>query len=79
MPDVFLLHIGLPYMNGNELARQLKAHATAAGTILIAASVSGREQDKQNAFAFGFDHYLTKPVGSAALTSLFASRHNELA
>ncbi|HEX8478101.1 MAG TPA: ATP-binding protein, partial [Telluria sp.] len=69
-PDVALLDIGLPEMDGLALARQLRAMPGLAGLTLIAVTGYGQEADRQNAFAAGFDHYLTKPVDFAQLTAL---------
>jgi len=69
-PDVFLLDIGLPEMDGLELAKRLRAEATTAGAVLIAVTGYGQEADKKKAFAAGFDHYLTKPVDITRLNSM---------
>jgi PAS domain S-box-containing protein len=62
-PQVGLLDIGLPDMNGYELARRLRqAPGCEAGLVLIAATGWGQEKDRQRAFEAGFDHHLTKPI-----------------
>ncbi|WP_312511337.1 ATP-binding protein [Massilia sp.] len=61
-PDVALLDIGLPDINGYELARRLRAQADGRALILIAATGWGQEKDRQLAFDAGFDHHLTKPI-----------------
>jgi PAS domain S-box-containing protein len=70
VPDVGVLDIGLPDMNGNELARHLRAQPETAHTTLIAVTGYGQEQDRKIALAAGFNHYLVKPVDTARLTSL---------
>ncbi len=71
-PQVFLLDIGLPDMDGKTLARQLRTIPELAHAVLIAVSGYGQEQDQQNSFAAGFDHHLVKPVDSAKLLALLA-------
>jgi signal transduction histidine kinase/CheY-like chemotaxis protein len=61
-PDVLLLDIGLPDMDGYELARRLRAQPENAGAVLVALTGYGQQQDRSNAQAAGFDHYLVKPA-----------------
>lgn len=69
-PDVFVLDIGLPDMNGNELARQIRHRPTLAKSVLIAVTGYGQEQDRDTAIAAGFNFYFTKPVNSIRLAAL---------
>jgi PAS domain S-box-containing protein len=69
-PDVCLLDIGLPDMDGYELARRIRAAPEMAHATLIAITGYGQQEDKQKAFAAGFDHHLVKPVNTAELTAL---------
>jgi PAS domain S-box-containing protein len=69
-PDVGMLDIGLPGMDGNELARRLRAQPQTAHTTLIAVTGYGNEHDRQNALAAGFNYHLAKPVDTAKLTAL---------
>ena len=73
-PDVCLLDIGLPEMDGYELARQMRAAPELAHATLIAVTGYGQEDDKQKAYAAGFDHHLVKPVDTAELTALLQTR-----
>ena len=66
-PRVVLLDIGLPDIDGYEVARLLRRAPWAAGISLIAVSGWGQEQDKQHALEAGFDHHLTKPIDLQAL------------
>ena len=66
-PRVVLLDIGLPDINGYDVARALRQAPWAAGILLIAVSGWGQEQDKQHALESGFDHHLTKPIDLQAL------------
>jgi signal transduction histidine kinase len=61
-PDVALLDIGLPVMDGFELARQLRSHPELASIRLIAVTGYGQEHDRQRTRAAGFDAHLVKPV-----------------
>jgi PAS domain S-box-containing protein len=70
VPQVCLLDIGLPEMNGNELAQQLRACAGTAKSVLIAVTGYGQEKDREQSLAAGFDHHLVKPVDTRALTSI---------
>jgi signal transduction histidine kinase len=71
-PDVVLLDIGLPKMNGYEAARQIRQQAWGKNVVLIAITGWGQEEDKRRALDAGFDHHLTKPVEGAALERLLA-------
>jgi PAS domain S-box-containing protein len=71
-PDVVLLDIGLPKLNGYEAAAQIRQQPWGKGLTLIALTGWGQEEDKHRAFGAGFDHHLTKPVEAAALETLLA-------
>jgi PAS domain S-box-containing protein len=71
-PDAALLDIGLPEMDGNELARRLRADVQTAAIVLIAVTGYGQEQDRRTAFEAGFDHHLVKPVDMDRLAALLA-------
>jgi signal transduction histidine kinase/ActR/RegA family two-component response regulator len=66
-PDVAVLDIGLPDINGFELARSLRALPGGAWMRLIAVTGYGREQDKAAARAAGFDAFFAKPVDMPTL------------
>ena len=68
-PDVVLLDIGMPRMNGYDAARAIRREATRTPT-LIAITGWGQAQDKQRAREAGFDGHFTKPVGLAVLQSV---------
>ncbi|QYF94445.1 PAS domain S-box protein [Massilia sp. PAMC28688] len=70
VPDVFLLDIGLPQMDGNELARQLRAQPRTASAVLIAVTGYGQETDRQRTREAGFDHHLVKPVDLDELSAI---------
>jgi CheY-like chemotaxis protein len=71
-PDVVLLDIGLPKMNGYEAARHIRKQSWGEGMALIALTGWGQEEDKRLALEAGFDYHLTKPVEAAALEKLLA-------
>ncbi|MGV7209662.1 PAS domain S-box protein [Oxalobacteraceae bacterium A2-2] len=72
-PDVCLLDIGLPDMDGNELARQLRRMPAMAAAVLVAVTGYGQDQDRDAALAAGFDYFFAKPVDSARLAQLLSS------
>jgi len=69
-PHVCLLDIGLPGMDGYELARRIRAAPGLAGVLLIAVTGYGDEQARQQAAAAGFDHHFVKPIDPARLVQL---------
>lgn len=70
-PDVTLLDIGLPGMDGYETARRIRAIAKPE-LILIALTGYGQADDREKARAAGFDFHLTKPVGIAEIEHVIA-------
>lgn len=71
--DVCLLDIGLPEMDGNELARRLRHDSRTRACTLIAITGYGQESDRQNSAAAGFDHHFIKPVDAQQLLALLAN------
>jgi len=69
-PDVVLLDIGLPDINGYEVARQVRALPGVRQPRLIALTGWGQEQDKRLAAQAGFDEHWTKPVDPSRLQQL---------
>jgi CheY-like chemotaxis protein len=69
-PDVVLLDIGLPGMDGYQLAAHLRRDETVKDATLIAISGYGQEEDLRLAKEAGFDHHLVKPVISDELIKL---------
>jgi PAS domain S-box-containing protein len=72
-PDTVLLDIGMPQMNGYEVARALRREPWGTGITLVALTGWGQERDRQKAMDAGFDHHLTKPVDPDALEALLRS------
>jgi two-component system, sensor histidine kinase len=71
-PDIALIDIGLPGMDGYEVARRLRA-AGGPRPILIALTGYSQPQDRRDAEEAGFDAHLVKPVDPADLTRLLAT------
>ncbi len=71
-PDVILLDIGLPGMNGYDICRELRKLPEFKDTIMIAQTGWGQERDRQTALEAGFNHHLTKPVDFNDLSKLLA-------
>lgn len=71
-PDVALLDIGMPGMNGYEVAAALRREPWGVRMTLVAITGWGQEDAKRLAKAAGFDHHLTKPMDSVVLESLLA-------
>ena len=69
-PDVALLDIGLPKMNGYELAQHMREEPSLEGTLLIAVTGYGQMHDRARTSASGFHHHLVKPVEFSALQQL---------
>ena len=68
-PDMVLLDIGLPRLNGYEVARRLRQRA-ARPPLLVALTGWGQEEDRERAKLAGFDHHLVKPVDMGRLEEI---------
>jgi PAS domain S-box-containing protein len=73
-PDVVLLDIGMPGMDGYEVARQVRREPWGKHMLLVALTGWGQESDRRAAYEAGFDLHLTKPADSEVLESLITSR-----
>jgi two-component system CheB/CheR fusion protein len=71
-PNVMLVDIGLPGMDGYEVARRVRGDGGLRDVVLVALTGYGRDEDRRQAFAAGFDHHLVKPVDLTALERLVA-------
>ncbi|MFC5463021.1 PAS domain S-box protein [Massilia niabensis] len=69
-PDVFILDIGLPDIDGYELVRRLRALPQARPALFVALTGYGQAHDKVLSLGAGFDHHFVKPVDLAALTAV---------
>lgn len=73
LPDVVLLDIGLPGMDGFEVARRLRALPGLESALFVAVSGYALDQHRREATEAGIDRYFTKPVGIKALRDLLAA------
>jgi signal transduction histidine kinase len=71
-PDVVVLDIGMPGIDGYEMCRQIRLRPSGRHVVVIALTGWGHPQDKQRALDVGFDAHLTKPVDPAAFQELLA-------
>ena len=71
-PDVILLDIGMPGMDGYETCRRIREHAFGKRAFIIAITGWGQDSDKVRATEAGFDAHLTKPADPAVLERLLA-------
>ncbi|HTH44842.1 MAG TPA: ATP-binding protein, partial [Oxalicibacterium sp.] len=71
-PDVCLLDIGLPQMDGYELARRLRVQHRTPKIVLIAVTGYGQQGDYKQALSSGFDYHFVKPVDTEALSALLS-------
>ena len=72
VPDVALIDIGLPDLDGYEVARRLRASPGGRGIGLVAITGYGQPEDQKRAFEAGFDAHLTKPVAPERLKQVMA-------
>jgi signal transduction histidine kinase/ActR/RegA family two-component response regulator len=71
-PDVVFLDIGLPGMDGYQVARELRHRVSGGSLLLIALTGWGSDEDQQRSREAGFDHHLTKPADPDAIASLLS-------
>jgi signal transduction histidine kinase len=73
-PDIAFFDIGMPALNGYELARKLRSEPGEADLTLVAITGWGQESDRQRARQAGFDHHLVKPVDFERVLELLRER-----
>jgi two-component system CheB/CheR fusion protein len=73
-PDAAVIDIGMPVLNGYEVAKRIRREPWGEGLTLIAVTGWGQEDDKRAARAAGFDHHMTKPVDPEHLDRLLVRR-----
>lgn len=71
-PDVILLDIGLPRLNGFDVCRRIRQHPWGKGVVMIALTGWGQQEDRRKSAEAGFDGHLVKPVDHAELMRLVA-------
>jgi len=69
-PGIILLDIGLPEMDGYEVAQRIRKTSMLQGVLLVAISGYGQEEDKIRSEEAGFDYHFTKPIGLDTLTKI---------
>lgn len=72
LPEVVLLDIGLPKLNGYEVAQRIREQSWGASMFLIAVTGWGQEEDRQRSSEVGLNVHMVKPVEPAALEKLLA-------
>lgn len=77
-PNVVVLDIGMPDMDGYEVARRIRQHPDGKNVLLIALTGWGQNEDRRHTREAGFDHHLVKPVGIETLQALLASVDSRL-
>ncbi len=75
-PDVIVLDIGMPGMNGYEVAQEFRRRGQFRQTLIIAVTGFGQDMDRQRALDAGFDHHLVKPVAPHEIREVLAE-HGE--
>jgi CheY-like chemotaxis protein len=71
-PDVCLLDIGLPGMDGNELVRRVRSLPETAQAVLIAVTGYGQQKDKEKSLTSGFNYHFVKPIDTNGLRELLS-------
>jgi CheY-like chemotaxis protein len=69
-PDVVLMDIGLPRLNGYDAARQIRAEGWGKGMVVVAVTGWGQPEDKRKSLEAGCDFHMVKPVNPAELEKL---------
>jgi CheY-like chemotaxis protein len=72
-PDVALLDIGLPGLDGFEVAKRMRQQPILQKVVLVAMTGYGKESDRQRSQEVGFDHYLVKPTQFEKVQKILAS------
>jgi len=73
-PELVLLDIGLPKLNGYEVARRIRSQPWSRDVILVALTGWGQDEDKRRSQEAGFNFHIVKPVNLAALETLLDQR-----
>ena len=71
-PEIILLDIGLPKLNGYEVCRRIREQPWGKHMVIVALTGWGHEADRRRSREAGFDHHLVKPIEVSALKKLLA-------
>jgi CheY-like chemotaxis protein len=69
-PDMILLDIGMPKLNGYDACRRIREQPWGKGILIVAVTGWGQDEDQRRSQEAGFNHHLVKPVGPAQLENL---------
>jgi len=72
-PDVILLDIGLPKLNGLDVCRRIREQPWGQRIVMVALTGWGQEDDRRKSQEAGFDHHMVKPLDYNELMKLLAS------
>jgi len=72
-PEIVLLDLGMPVMDGYEVCRELRSNPALCGTQVVAQTGWGDPETRRRTREAGFDHHLTKPVDMSALMDFLAT------
>jgi CheY-like chemotaxis protein len=77
-PDLMLLDLGMPGLNGQAVCHRVRGESWGTDTVIVAVTGWGQEADRRRTKVAGFDHHLVKPVEPDVLVQLVRSRHREV-
>ena len=69
-PEIIILDIGLPGMDGYQVAAHIREEEATKGVVMIAITGYGQDEDRRRAKEAGFDHHLVKPIASQVLIEI---------
>lgn len=72
-PDLILMDIGMPRLNGYDAARRIRQQPWASDIVMVATTGWGKDEDRRRSKEAGFDYHLVKPIGISAVEELLAS------
>jgi CheY-like chemotaxis protein len=77
-PDIVLLDLGMPKLDGYEAARRIASRSWASSTPIVAVTGWGQDADRERAKAAGFHQHLVKPVDPEALSDVLLGKSRTL-
>ena len=78
LPDVVFLDIGLPGLNGYEVAKQIRQHPVLKSVVLVALTGYGQDSDRQTSLQAGFNHHLVKPARLEEMLQILATASEQV-